>query len=187
MFKKIYKTLFGIFDRYFRTWWSNHRWRNVVRHDTSCSEKIQSIEDISLMSNYVFHKFKWVADGADQLFDSTPPPPYAYLIYNSLGNYSDDCDGYHSLMYHMLSCNDIECYLLYVIALCAGHCVLLFKLNETWHILDYNRIECSGKTTKEVIEEYNKIYVKKYNIKREVFYNSLIKYDYKAGEFIFVE
>ena len=95
----------------------------------------------------------------------------------------DDCDGFHALMLNCLRANDIECYLLTVTAWRNGHCVLVFNLNGLWHVADYDTVYSGHKELQEAIDRYNVEYPKVYNINQEVFYNSLVDYDYAKGKY----
>jgi hypothetical protein len=76
----------------------------------------------------LYAKFDYTKDGIDQLGDSITPPPqnYAHYLQDTV---KDDCDGFHSLMYHCVKKSGIECYLLSVVSNDGGHCVLVFNVN----------------------------------------------------------
>ena len=63
-----------------------------------------------------------------------------------------------------------------------GHCILLFKLNDSWYINDYTRIYKGFSTPAEAIMDYNAVYPVRYQT-QEVVFNGLVKYDYEKGKF----
>lgn len=131
----------------------------------------------------LYSKFVWTKDDATELGDSITPPAQNYLNYLN-GKLYDDCDGFHSLVYHCLRASNIQCYLLSVITIDGGHCVLVFNYQDKWYVNDYNDVYSGFATLKEAVEDYNKKYIKIYNDNLgEVVYNGFIHYDYKTGKF----
>ena len=165
--------------------WSNIRWRKSNRfYDEILPEDltIHSIDTMRKVVNRIYAKFKYTADGADQLWDCITPPPANYEHYVN-GELKDDCDGWASVMNYVLHKNNIEAYILSAEEIGDGHCICLFKLNDLWHINDYNSIHKGFKSVTECIEDYNKIYEESYKPKTPVYYNGIIKYDYQKGKF----
>ena len=163
--------------------WSNIRFKQAERFSTFIQEAdlINYFVDIRAIAKMAYENFEWTADGIDQLGDAIVPPPCAY---NQIikGKFKDDCDGFHAAMLHILLINHIESYLLTANAIGGGHCILIFKYNDKWYILDYTRIYGPGTTAKEVIDIYNKEYPVRYKTK-EVIYNGIVKYDYTTGKY----
>lgn len=164
--------------------WSNFRYRKVERFDTTIAlnHKIDSFNDILYVSREMYKNFEYTSDGADKLWDAVCPPPYAYNTIIEKGKFKDDCDGFHSLMCHVLSCNDIPSYLTVVFAKKAGHCVLTFNYNDHWYLLDYTALY-GGDSLEDVITHYNEQFVVEYSAKSKVLYNCFLGYDYKKGKF----
>lgn len=165
--------------------WSNFRWRKSIRSNIEIpdEDKITSIEKAGQVARQVYKKFDYTADGFDELWDSIVPPPQNYQNYLD-GCVKDDCDGFHSTMYHFMYNSNLESYLLSVIAFGVSHCVLLFKFDGLWHVNDYTTIHEGYNTPEEAISAYDEKYPKIYtNVKSEVFYNSLLKYNYEKGKF----
>lgn len=169
--------------------WSNFRFRKAVRENIEILEedKARTISEIKSLVKKLYKKFTWTKDGIDQLGDAVTPPPQNYKHYLN-GELKDDCDGFHSLVYHCLHNSGIECYLLSVIALNSGHCVLLMKLNNKWRVIDYTDVYNGYDTPQEAIESYNKEYVALYTkAESEVYANSLTRYNYEIGKFKLVD
>lgn len=129
----------------------------------------------------LYAKFKWTADGPDQLWDCITPPPQTYEHYLE-GLLQDDCDGFHSLVYHCLFNSGYECYLLSAASLKDGHCVLLFRFKDRWYVIDYTSIENGYNTAEEAVQSYNEIYIKRYDAEPVVM-NNIVTYNYKNGTF----
>ena len=168
-----------------RVHWSNLRRCKAIRKNIKIPEedKITSIEKAGQIARQVYKRFDYTADDFDDLWDSIVPPPQNYQNYLD-GMIKDDCDGFHSTMYHFMYNSNLENYLLSVIALGSSHCVLLFKFGDMWYINDYTTIHEGYRTPSEAISAYDEKYPKIYTkAKSEVFYNSLVKYDYEKGKF----
>ena len=175
-------------DLWHRVWsvpWSNFRFRHVERHNVGIEPEdvVTSRTAIINLAKRMFKKFKYTEDGIDQLWDAICPPPYAYSVMNSKGELRDDCDGFHSLMYHCMVRNGMEAYLLLVIAKGAGHCVLTFRFHDIWYVLDYDSLYTGYKTLHEAVESYNASFVQVYKTKSKVYYNGFLKYNYNKGKF----
>lgn len=183
--KNKFITLIGDIALLWWSFWSNIRFHKAIRKNIPITdeEKVSTVKDIQSLVSKLYKKFHYTPDGPDQLWDAITPPPQNYQHYLN-GELKDDCDGFHSLVYHCLYNNDIECYLLTVnpFKLTGGHCILIFKLNNKWHINDYIKVYSGFDTPEEAIVEYNKTYPTRYGTK-EVAYNGLIRYDFKKGKF----
>lgn len=110
------------------------------------------------------------------------PPVCAYRQIKT-SKLRDDCDGFHAAMLHILTANNIECYLLTAVAIGGGHCILIFRFDNKWHILDYTRVYDAEEAAIEVINKYNEVYPKLYETK-PVFYNGIVQYNYKKGKYV---
>ena len=167
--------------------WSNHRWKDVERHNMIIDDKVDewilkplnSISDIKAMTCQAYKRFEWTRDGVDQLFDSMCPPPYNYVRYKT-GVLKDDCDGYHALMYQILHANNIECYLMSVVDWQWGHCILLFKFENNWYTMDYTTIRKPFATAEEAIKDYDDDYAQRCR-RKYLDTNGFVEYDYEKG------
>lgn len=184
MKKKIIKLGCYIANKFWWIPWSNFRFRKEERHSIEVwkCHSITTMNDILKIAREMYKNFEYTNDGADQLWDAVCPPPYAYIKITASGKLKEDCDGFHSLMYHILSCNNIPCYLTIVYAKKAGHCVLFFKYNEEWCILDYTSLFI-GTSLEDVLNHYNKSFVTKYSAKSDVLFNCFLGYNYKKGKY----
>ncbi len=171
------KLLYNLW-RPFYIFWSNLYWANAVKdfilRDVDHIEKEENYTHYLLrMANKLFDNFQYTKDNLEQLGDSIPPPPEAYKRFAE-GTLKDDCDGFHSALYHIAHCNGIECKLLSILSVKNdyGHCVLLFKDNE-WKVLDYNNtmtIDVAKKHYKKVTEEFVE-YTATFDYKKEKLIN----------------
>lgn len=165
------------------SFWSNIRFKDSIRNNINIKDedKVKNLSDIKKLVQKLYKKFKWTKDGIDQLGDAITPPPQNYQHYLD-GILKDDCDGFHSLVYHCLFNSDIKCYLLTANPVKGGHCVLLFNLNKKWHVNDYTRVYGGYDTPEEAISTYNIEYQNRYK-KKEVVLNGIIEYNYTTGKF----
>lgn len=166
--------------------WSNTRFKNAERFDARLDPEdyIRDLVDVKATAKKIYENFKWTADGIDQLGDAITPPPQCYKTIKQATLY-DDCDGFHSTLYHYMYNSDYECYLLSVVAIDGGHCVLIYRDNNKWRIVDYTRVYESFFSIKDAVADYNKHYQVEYNTKK-VFYNALVSYNYIVGKFSIV-
>ena len=164
--------------------WSGIRFRKMDRFSKDINEedKVSTIDDIQNVINKINSKFEYTKDDITMLFDAILPPRESYKRYTE-GKLKEDCDGFHSAVYHVLQSCNIESYLMAVNAKGFGHCVLVFNLDKMWHVLDYTTIHDGYLNLETSIFTYNKQVPIHYGIKNEVFYNALISYNYEKGKF----
>ena len=182
--KRIMRILYNLFAKWWWPMWSNFRFRNCIRKDTCLKEEdtVHNLTEIKALVKKLYEDFDYERDSFDQLGDAITPPPqnYKYYLDKTL---KDDCDGFHSLVYHCLYNSGIECYLLGVCAIGCGHCVLLFKYKDKWYVNDYTKVYPGFETAQEAINNYNDNYIKLYGAQSTVYINHTIKYTYDNGKF----
>lgn len=181
---KFFGKLIGLITHTWWVFWSNIRWSQSTRENIGITEDLQfnSIAELKKVLSKFYSNYKWTADGIDELWDCITPPPHNYKRWCEK-TLLDDCDGFHSLVYHMLYNNNYKCYLLTAIAKGGGHCVSLFLDNKKkWRVIDYTKVYTAFDTPEEAIEDYNKNYSKIYST-GEVYYNGLLEYSYEDKKF----
>ena len=186
------KTLFAyLANKFFWVPWSNFRYRKEERHSKELlpRHRVSSLSDIQKLARVIYRDFKYTKDGPDLLWDAVCPPPYAYEELLSGDPFRDDCDGFHSLLYHCLTQSGIPCYLLIVNAPGGGHCVLTFYFEHCWHVLDYTSLYTNYPTAtlSDTIAEYADTYVTVYHKKGPAYFTGLLSYDYESGKFRYVD
>lgn len=164
--------------------WSNFRWRKALKQ---CEVKSEDIVDnlvkIKVLVKKLYSKFKWVADDLRDLGDSITPPAQNYSDYLN-GLLEDDCDGFHSLVYHCLQASGVRSYLMSVVTDDMSHCVLVFNYKNKWYVNDYNKVYEGYATLKEAVEAYNISYLDCYcKDGSEVLYNAFIEFNYTTEKF----
>ena len=133
-----------------KIFWDNFYWHKIKKVNTKIAlrdnDKKQSFENcinyIKRISEIIIQSFEYKKDGLKELGDSTPPPPEMYRRYCNSNPWSDDCDGFHSCLYHWATMNNSSCYLLSIYSLknSYGHCVLAYvDENAIWHVHDYTQ------------------------------------------------
>lgn len=162
--------------------WSNFRWRKAIKECPVDEEHLaKNLTQVKALVKELYKKFKWVADDATDLGDSITPPAQCYFDFLG-GLLEDDCDGFHSLVYHCLQASGMRCYLMSVVSDDGGHCVLAFENKGKWHVNDYNKVYDGYESLKEAVEAYNIEFIKRYCKEgSEVVYNGFI--EYKDGKF----
>ena len=97
---------------YIWCWWSNLRWYKATKEyplqekDIATQDEADKIdrfyEFLSRAANRVDEGFHYTNDGIDEFGDSMRPPAQCYkdLVEGSL---KDDCDGFHSALYYIMS------------------------------------------------------------------------------------
>lgn len=180
---KVLVKLFGDIITSIWCMWSNYRFKNVERFSKELEEddRVSTYKDIQELVIKLYGCFIWTADGIDQLGDAITPPPQNYKTYLERP-LKDDCDGFHSLVYHCLYNSGIKCYLLTANPIGEGHCVLAFTLNDLWYVIDYNKIYGGYTKLQDAINRYNKEFMIVYKAKEPI-YNGLVEYNYEDGKF----
>lgn len=164
--------------------WSNFRWRKALKDHALYEEHlVKNLTEIKALVKTLYKGFKWTADDIKDLGDSITPPAQCYKDFCN-GVLEDDCDGFHSLVYHCLSKSGVRCYLMSVISDDSSHCVLVFNYKDKWYVNDYSTVHNGFNTLKEAVEDYNLEFIKRYCKEgSEVVYNGFIEYNYVTGKF----
>lgn len=164
--------------------WSNARFKDAehFNKEVDIEDSVYNFYDIQQLVRKLYANFEWTADDITELWDAMTPPPENYKIWKQ-EKLKDDCDGFHSLVYHCLKNSGLDCYLFCVNAIGGGHCVLLFKYNDKWYVNDYTKIYEGFKLPIAAIEDYAAKYKDKYKLKSDVFFYGVVKYDYEDGKF----
>lgn len=173
---------------YLKPFWSRIRWMRKRKIEAvPCAEQATDIASIKNACSLVYKNFEWTMDDVSQFFDSYAPVEYLYNVYrNALDNggekIRDDCDGFHSVIYHILTKNNIPAVLLTIATkpLKVAHTMCLFKYRGFYYLVNY----CSVKrynydTIDEIVEDYaaNDSSIKK------VHYWNMHEYDYEKNVF----
>ena len=139
---------------------------------------VKNLTETKALVKVLYKGFKWTADDIKDLGDSITPPAQCYKDFSD-GLLEDDCDGFHSLVYHCLAKSGMRCYLLSAIRVAGSHCVLVFENKGKWYVNDYSKVYDGYESLKEAVEAYNKVYGKT----SEVLYNGFIEFNYQTGKF----
>lgn len=175
--------------RYIKPSWSHFRWRDRLAGDTlPVPKNIITRADIQSFLNECYPVFEWTMDGITELTDSYRPLPYLYNEYydakkaGSGNKFKDDCDGYHSVVWHVLNYNSIECALITLVTkpFTKSHTMCAYKATEggrtVYYVIDYNRIRGVYTSLEDFVNAY----------KLPVCYWQLDKYDYGNRKFYYV-
>ena len=164
--------------------WSNFRWRKALKdHSVADEHMVKNLTETRALVKVLYNGFKWTADDIKDLGDSITPPAQCYRDFCN-GLLEDDCDGFHSLVYHCLAKSGMRCYLLSVVSDDGGHCVLVFENKGKWYVNDYSKVYDGYTTLKDAVEAYNVEYIKRYCKEgSEVVYNGFIEFNYQTGKF----
>ncbi len=169
-----------------RNIWSMIRWHKLRKVE---SDKMIPVDEFSLKSALtdVYAHFKWTMDDWTQLFDSMKPAPYLYNEYlkSRVGDkVLDDCDGYHTIVYHILKNNGFDVALLTVATdpIKESHTMCVIKDvdvvgEKSYRVIDYTSVSKSYSSIDEFISQYQPT----------VIYWCLDKYDYDKRRFVGVD
>lgn len=171
---------------YLRPFWSKIRWcgkRKIAGKEVT--EKVtNTLTSVRNMCNEVYRRFEWTMDGFTQLFDSLRPCEYLYNWYQE-ANYDDpikdDCDGYHSIIYHILQANGFDCCIITIITspITKSHAMTLYKYNGDTYLVNYTSVKkYTNCTVQDIVNDYNK----GNGFKKEYYWNTQ-RYDYKKKAF----
>ena len=180
------KFLARIWLDYLKPFWSKIRWnkqRKVVAEE--CKETVKTIAEIRAMCSKVYSCFEWTMDDISELFDSYRPTEYLYNTY--LGEkakgkkWQDDCDGYHTVIYHILIQNGFDA-VLFTIAtkpFTKSHTMCLFKADGKMYLVNYTSVrEYESGNIQAIVDDYNK----RNKLEPEHYWNTQ-KYDYAGKVF----
>lgn len=172
---------------YLKPFWSKIRWcgkRKIVGKEVT--EKVtNTLTSVRTMCNEVYRRFEWTMDDFSQLFDSLRPCEYLYNWYQE-SNYDDplkdDCDGYHSIIYHILQANGFDCCIITIVTnpISKSHTMTMYKYNGCYYLVDYTSVKkyAAGTTVQQVVDDYNE----RRGYKKEHYWNTQ-RYDYKKKAF----
>lgn len=186
---KIIAFVARIWLRYLKPSWSHFRWRDRLAGDTlPVPKNIITRADIQSFLNECYPVFDWTMDDITQLTDSFKPLPYIYNEYydakkaGGSTKFKDDCDGFHSVVYHVLNANSIECALITLVTkpFTKSHTMCAYKATEggrtVYYVIDYNWIRGVYTSLEDFVNAY----------KLPVCYWQLDKYDYGNRKFYYV-
>lgn len=166
--------------------WSNIHYRHtkgVDLHSTAIDEedKVETLDDIYHLASKLNRHFDYKDDGVELLWDAIIPPSEAYKQYKN-GLLKDDCDGFHSLVYHCLKQSGFTVYELCAQTKREGHCVAIFLYRGLWYVIDYTSVWGSYSRLEPSIEEFNTYFSRNYVNGDKVVNNEVLDYDYEKGK-----
>ena len=163
---------------HFKPWWSRLRWYKHLEDESCAIPKVTRRTMESALKDIYAH-YKWKADGFSELTDSYRPIPYIYNMYvqaaESSTIFEDDCDGFHSVVYHMFEHNGYSCALLTMVTkpFKNSHTVCAFRIKDAYYVVNYQKISGPYTSLQDFVDAY----------KDPVRYWNLQKYDYEKHKF----
>lgn len=139
--------------KYIRNFWSLIRWNGKRKID---SEEVIEVNDNNLKTTLadIYSHYTWTMDDISQLGDSLRPAPYLYNWYltakasTTNEKVKDDCDGYHTIVYHILKNNGYNVALITVATkpITKSHTMTVIKdTNDdgtvSYRVIDYKNIK----------------------------------------------
>lgn len=151
---------------YIKPVWSKIRWKkiNSILPTQTNLLKAKSIRGIQEVCDTLYKHYRWKMDDVSELLDTYRPIGYLYNWYiNSLNKDSiiveDDCDGFHSIVYHILKSNNIQSCLLTIATrpITNSHTMTLFRYEGDIYLIDYNVLYkySADKTIQSIVDDYN--------------------------------
>lgn len=175
---------------YLKPFWSSIRWWSERKIEgKEVTEKVtNALTSVRSMCREVYSKFDWTMDDISQFFDSLRPCEYLYNWYKDSTReepLKDDCDGYHSLIYHILKSNGFDCCIFTIATnpIKNSHTMTLYKYNDAYYLINYTSIrKYSNCTIQDIVDDYNK----RNGLKKEHYWNTQ-EYDYEKKCFYTVK
>lgn len=189
MLDKIIGFIAKIWLSYIKPYWSRFHWRKYLGGESAAVPTVKATRtDIGKFLSECYSHFDWTMDGIDELTDSFCPLPYLYNKYVSQKEagkkLQDDCDGFHSVVWHVLNANNIECALITVVVkpFWDSHTMCLYRGEKdgkkVYFVANYSIIYKAFNTIEEFIAYYE-------NLKKtKIRYWQLDKYDYEKQMFV---
>ena len=160
--------------------WSNLRWGKakkiypllsidlISKKDIHCSYDV--IKFCKEAATRIYSNFTWTDDGIDQLKDAIRPPAQCYS--DAIDSHlNEDCDGFHSALYHIMSQTSLlelglKPYLLSITDRYgrAGHCFFIARnIDGNIFIQDYNQstwfnTKDENEAVQKIKEQYKETY-----------------------------
>lgn len=172
---------------YLKPFWSRIRWcRKRKIESEEVTEKVTHTRtSVRSMCQEVYSRFEWTMDDFSQLFDSLRPCGYLYNWYKDSTReepLKDDCDGYHSLIYHILKANGFDCCIFSIVTnpMKHSHTMTLYKYNGAYYLVNYTSVKgYFNCTIQDIVDDYNK----SHGFKKEHYWNTQ-RYDYEKKKFV---
>lgn len=163
-----------------RVVWSNYKNRNNIVN-LYVDEKIYSPYELTKWAREWYNNFDYTYDGINDLFDSMRYPAECYYrIKTSV--FKDDCDGFHAALYHVVTENNLNAYLLTYVdtKIINSHTVLLIKYFDRYFLFDYDNMISDNTLDGLLIKQENrrKVKILKYN---------LVVFNYTKGKYEIVK
>lgn len=179
------KILCKIWMDWIKPIWSKIRWTGKNKETAApCEETAKTIQQIKSACSNVYRHFRWTMDDISELFDSFTPVEYLYNKYkeaeDSEHKLEDDCDGFHSIIHHILAQNGVESYILSIATkpIKNSHTMCIFKLDDSYYLVDYTSVKKYGTSVSDIVNEY--ISRKKYD---KAYYWNTQYWDYKKNKY----
>lgn len=164
----------NIWNKYLRYLHSNIIYKNDIK-DYVVYENISSVEDIKNIQLSLFKKFSYRKDFIDEIH--TPAQCYKNYVYN---NFNDDCDGFHAVLHHILSKNNIKSWLVTQIPnSMIGHTYVLFKVNCVYSIIDYKDLVYLTQNKSDLTMK-----IKQYKYNSDYLAHYIWKWDYEKKKYV---
>lgn len=147
--------------------------------------KFENYEEFYELAKSYNHKVTSIEKiGNEIVYDITVPGTNNFLI--DAGVFVHNCDGCHSVVYHILKNNGYDC-VLFTIAtrpITQAHTMVIYKENGCYTLVNYRAVTHypQGTTIQDIVDDYNK----KHNLKKEWYWN-MHRYDYDKNKFYTVD
>lgn len=143
--------------------------------DFEIVETISCVNDIRNIAKVIYNKFVYKHDFIDEIHQ--PPQCYKNYLYNKL---VDDCDGFHAVLFHILSKNNITCYFItYIPKNMNGHTFIIFKYYNKYGYIDYNSVQYGQQQINETINK-----IKQYKYNSDYLAHYIWKWDYEKKKYV---
>ena len=117
----------------------------------------KTIVDVERVTHELWNRFAYTHDGWDRLYDSIDSPASCWMRAFEKTPLRDDCDGFHSGMYWLVSKMDgvRNCLLLTVATrgIKQSHTVLFFSLGASFYLVNYRYVSQYLRGLEEAIED----------------------------------
>ena len=169
--------------KHLKHFWSKLRW---WKQRKEVSKEVIHVDDTNLkaMAQDVYRNYKWTMDDWTEFFDSMRPAPSLYNEYLAAketpeaDKVLDDCDGFHTIIYHILKNNGYNVALITVVTnpITKSHTMCLIKDGpKSFRVVNYTTIKGPYATIQEFIDDYSTPArcwcLDGYNYEKKKFYN----------------
>lgn len=144
------------------------KYKNLSKYFSSAEE----MKELAASYNHKVVKVEFF-DSTEPVYDITVEHTHNFLL--DAGVFVHNCDGFHSVVYHLFQQNGYDCALITLVTkpFTKSHTMCAFRIKDAYYVVNYQRISGPYMSLQDFVDAYND----------PVRYWNLQKYDYSTRKF----